>query len=252
VLTTSQFNTLGPRSFLNNEVYGAYRMGIEIWNPDVSGGMTIDRPVVWHSGHAGVFAFYSSQPLRIIEPQIYFQSGTAQRGDFTVGIRAGGTGDVADFDVQGGAIHGATQGIRISPHGQSRIEGTEFANDTNILVFYGFGVDPTLEIVDPVFRAGDVNVDMFWAGKFNFTTTTILDRQTTLLELGGKKYQLYYYSQAADFVVPETAPGLVGSPEAGLTNRQTWAKYGIAIAGSIAPDSSVEFEGINGLVSLVQ
>jgi hypothetical protein len=37
--------------------------------------------------------------------------------------------------------------------------------------------------------------------------------------------------------VPETGSieGLVGAPAAGLTNQQTWARFGIAISGRIAP-----------------
>jgi hypothetical protein len=68
--------------------------------------------------------------------------------------------------------------------------------------------------------------------------------------VAGDNFRVYYYEQAADFVIPQTIPGrLVGSPEAGLTNRQNMDKYGIAISGSIAPASAVQRAGIHGLVS---
>jgi hypothetical protein len=41
---------------------------------------------------------------------------------------------------------------------------------------------------------------------------------------------------------------LIGSPEAGLTNAQNWTKYGIAIAGAVAPGSATTVDGIDGLV----
>ena len=52
-------------------------------------------------------------------------------------------------------------------------------------------------------------------------------------------------TQAAGYVMQTTqvrTDGLVeieASPEAGLTNAQLWAKYGIAFAGSVAPPTAV-------------
>ncbi len=67
-------------------------------------------------------------------------------------------------------------------------------------------------------------------------------------------FRVYYPEQASDFVVPQTGShsdvgpdSPLGSPEAGLTNAQNWAKYGIAIAGAITP-CITEREGISGFV----
>jgi hypothetical protein len=42
----------------------------------------------------------------------------------------------------------------------------------------------------------------------------------------GNNFQIYYHEQAANFVPPASVNPFVGSPEAGLTNQQLWAKYG--------------------------
>ncbi|MFO0811524.1 MAG: hypothetical protein U0746_23080, partial [Gemmataceae bacterium] len=77
----------------------------------------------------------------------------------------------------------------------------------------------------------------------------------------GDNFQVYYREQGAGFIVPQTTyygsddngdgiPDRVdsqGSPEAGLTNAQNWAKYGIAIAGGVAPTTATR-AGIVGLV----
>src|SRR5262249_20582370 len=52
----------------------------------------------------------------------------------------------------------------------------------------------------------------------------------------GDNFQVFYYQQDPDFIVPRTTNEVhptIGSPEAGLTNRQNWARYHIAIAGAI-------------------
>lgn len=69
--------------------------------------------------------------------------------------------------------------------------------------------------------------------------------------------ELFFNEQRADYVVPKSAtvaetdhvPGIVGAPVAGLTNAQTWLRYGIAIAGQIAPTSAYALPEIYGLVA---
>jgi hypothetical protein len=57
----------------------------------------------------------------------------------------------------------------------------------------------------------------------------------------GTDFLVYYTQQAPSFVVPLTTyntdgtPKILGAPVAGLTNTQTWATYGIAIGGAVAP-----------------
>jgi hypothetical protein len=72
--------------------------------------------------------------------------------------------------------------------------------------------------------------------------------------VAGDNFRVYYYQQAADFIVPQTGTNphperpLIGSPEAGLTNQENWDRYGIAIAGSIAPADVTVRDGISGFV----
>src|SRR5262249_26876206 len=54
--------------------------------------------------------------------------------------------------------------------------------------------------------------------------------------------------QVASFIVPQTTNGLIGSPQAGLTNQQNWNRVGIAIAGAMAPSNATTRTGIHGLV----
>jgi chitodextrinase len=72
-------------------------------------------------------------------------------------------------------------------------------------------------------------------------------------QVKGDNFQVYYREQHADFVVPQTSSGpggtIIGAPEAGLTNRQVWQKYGVAIAGAVAPTTANERVRIKGLVN---
>jgi hypothetical protein len=68
--------------------------------------------------------------------------------------------------------------------------------------------------------------------------------------VAGDDFQVYYWQQAPEYVVPQTDDGarFAGAPEAGLTNAQAWAEYGIAIAGAVAPATAQPRDGIDGLV----
>ncbi len=71
--------------------------------------------------------------------------------------------------------------------------------------------------------------------------------------VAGDDFQIYYPEQSPDFIVPQSsAPGvfptIIGSPEAGLTNAQNWAKYGLAIAGAVLPSGTTTRDGIVGQV----
>ncbi|MFQ5963713.1 MAG: LamG-like jellyroll fold domain-containing protein [Candidatus Scalinduaceae bacterium] len=64
-------------------------------------------------------------------------------------------------------------------------------------------------------------------------------------------FQVFYKQQHPSFIVPLSGGNLVGSPEGGLTNQENWEKYGIAIAGAVAPctDDTAHPE-INGFTCL--
>jgi hypothetical protein len=72
--------------------------------------------------------------------------------------------------------------------------------------------------------------------------------------VAGNNFRVYYTSQAPDAIVPQTAIGewdnevITGAPIAGLTNSQSWAQYGIAVAGEVAPADATTMNRVNGLV----
>jgi hypothetical protein len=75
---------------------------------------------------------------------------------------------------------------------------------------------------------------------------------TNYNDVSGDNFQVYYNQQAASYVIPQTSSdgvSLIGAPVAGLTNQQAWAKYGIAIAGAVAPATAKAMANIYGLVN---
>lgn len=72
-------------------------------------------------------------------------------------------------------------------------------------------------------------------------------RVTAYNGLAGDDFKVYYLEQAGSFVVPQTAGQLNGSPDAGLTNDQNWLKNHLAIAGAVAPCSTIR-TAIKGFV----
>jgi hypothetical protein len=62
--------------------------------------------------------------------------------------------------------------------------------------------------------------------------------------------RVYYREQHADAICPASNPATktIGCPEAGLTNRQAFEKYGVCVAGEIAPPEAHEEPGIEGLI----
>lgn len=105
------------------------------------------------------------------------------------------------------------------------------------------------------------NIGMWFSPDYELAWETANVIQTDQLlvfnynQVSGDNFEVFYNEQASDFIVPQTdfspydstAPRLLGSPEANLTNGQNWAKYGIAIAGAVAPCATTR-DGIYGLV----
>ncbi len=76
-------------------------------------------------------------------------------------------------------------------------------------------------------------------GVLSLQLTAMGNENYTLLDrvwVDGER--VYRREQAADAIVPQSAGAIIGCPEAGLTNAQAWATYGVAMAGEIAPDGA--------------
>jgi hypothetical protein len=62
-------------------------------------------------------------------------------------------------------------------------------------------------------------------------------------------FQVFAPEQSAGTVMPQSHYVVIGSPEAGLTNQQNWAKYGVATGGEVTPASATARPGILGSVA---
>jgi hypothetical protein len=103
-------------------------------------------------------------------------------------------------------------------------------------------------------RSGDpqLAIDMLYTGNSQSNPNLIQLDQVFVYNyngVSGDNFQVYYTQQAPGFVVPQSGGGLVGSPEAGLTNQQNWTKYRIALAGAVLPSTATTRNGINGYVN---
>jgi hypothetical protein len=70
--------------------------------------------------------------------------------------------------------------------------------------------------------------------------------------VAGDDFQVFFPEQAPGFVMPQSAANLIGSPAAGLTNRENWDRYGIAVGGQVAPDDAATRPGVRGLVAPIR
>jgi hypothetical protein len=97
-------------------------------------------------------------------------------------------------------------------------------------------------------------IDMIYLSYANYPVVKDELVVTGFNGVAGDNFQVYYNEQSPDFIVPQgtypggVAPNVIGSPEAGLTNAQNWAKYGIAIAGAVLPSGTITRNGIIGQV----
>jgi hypothetical protein len=94
----------------------------------------------------------------------------------------------------------------------------------------------------------------------DFTQTSVV-QVYDYNQVAGDNFQVFYPQQATSYVMPQTSPalltigqdGTIGSPQAGLTNLVNWVKYGIAVAGGLAPSGAkASHPEINGLVAPLQ
>lgn len=78
-----------------------------------------------------------------------------------------------------------------------------------------------------------------------------VQRDELIVRSATESYQVFYSEQRPDFVVPQSSSDgrVVGSPEPELTNRESWERHGVAIAGAIAPENATDRAGIIGLVA---
>jgi hypothetical protein len=70
-------------------------------------------------------------------------------------------------------------------------------------------------------------------------------------QVAGDDFQLWLPQQSANYVMAVEEKSRL-SPEAGLTNRQSWEKYRLTFAGKLLPSTATQRDGITGLVTPIQ
>ncbi len=256
--------------FARNEAYGAMATGLTIWHLGTDGyaltniGQSTIRDLrIWHAWEEGVFAYpiqnvvFDGLVIRGHSDALSPQEGGA---GWTSGDYWAGNVTLRRADIQG--MYTGFAGSSNTP-GVIRIEDSYFRNySSNISIQMlstpGSGADKLArqtQIINtrfdawpgaPGFTAIEMNYD---ASVWN--TDVVQTDQVFVYDYNGiasDDFQVFYNEQRANFIVPQTAPGLIGSPAAGLTNQQNWAQFGIAIAGAVAPANATTRAGIDGLV----
>jgi hypothetical protein len=171
-------------------------------------------------------------------------------------------------------LRGLADGVVVSiAGGDTTIRGGHFRNGEDIVIrslgtvgYRADGIPPrAVTIAGTVHdRAGVPAVEgmtpaaigMHYTTGDGYSRNLVQSDTVTVTDFGGvagDSFRLYYAQQSPDFVMPQTkanadgSPSLLACPEAGLTNAQAFAKYGIAVGGSVAPAEAVARPGVVGL-----
>lgn len=270
-----QFKVIDTRTapiaeIAGNECYGAMATALTIWHVGTDGyGFSTPQPSTilgnraWNVHEEGFFGY----PTQDVTFEGFKVLGSRPSDPINGGI--GWThGDYwgANVTIRGADIQGMCRGIAGSTNtpGTLTIEGCYLRNgyaniqiDTLQTPGSGAKKPPRKTVIRDCRFAS-------WPGcdAANIVMRCQLDGQyLDLMQLDevyvynyngakGDDFRVYYEEQAPDFIVPKSKPdhGMVGAPEDGLTNRQCWEKYGLAIAGAVAPAGAIRRPGIHGLV----
>ena len=267
--TMVDMNTVPILEFDNNEVYGATESGMTYWwigNKGASemegiGQSTISDFRIWHTFNAGLYHYPSTN---LVVDGLVIRGNPS--GNSSVGI------DFVDYKatnikIVNADIQGIKQGIILPQfaNGNTLIEDSYLRNyQHNIRNKPHFSVNgsaghppksTTLRNVrfDTWPGSDTINIDM---GFSLSTNHNYIQKDELFVEdyngVQGDDFQVYYVQQAPDYIVPQTGSlsGLIGSPDAGLTNQQNWNTHGIAIAGAVSPTTATR-AGINGFVRAI-
>jgi hypothetical protein len=265
-------NAMPVKEFSDNEVYGATESGLTYWwigaygaccpraNVPVS---TFRDLVIWHVYNKGIFHYPSSNITfdgLTIRGQNPGQSaccsvgwaGSDYMGQQIVIRRA----DISGVRI---GVHFSTANLGPAPH--QLVEDSQIAASVAGVSMPGLwhnssqsdGIKPRrVELRNVRFSGPGTQIRMdFSPAEHKVQLDELVVTQHN--GVAGDNFQVFYPEQAPTFVVPQTkyntngTSSIVGAPVAGLTNAQTWAQYGIAIAGGVAPCSTTR-PGIVGFV----
>ncbi len=264
-----EMSALPLREFARNEAYGALGIGFRASSLGSSRGVpkceagAISDCRVWHQF---TWALLGTGANRLTIERFSVRGDPANHEGATLGMFFSDANQ-RDLAIKDADIQGEAAGIRIPNRLDSPmlIEGGRLANATDILVMTpsaysgGGSLGPRRTIIRNVsFKAqGDAGrpcigmsyVDRDDKGECNYAVGD------EVLVYGfnrvpGDDFRVYYREQRPEFTVPMSTGGgrlTVGCPEAGLTKADCLRKYGIAIAGCVAPTAATR-PGIAGLV----
>jgi hypothetical protein len=127
-------------------------------------------------------------------------------------------------------------GMRLIPKESAQVSECTLNNLTNIVILH--------DAADKFERMSRIDQCMFSGGAENIVLKgegVVKDEILVTSYNGqpGQDFQLFYLAQAPTAIVPQDIPGKrFGAPVAGLTNRQAWDQYGVAVAGAVSPTSA--------------
>jgi hypothetical protein len=250
------------REFARNEAYGATAVGVVIWRLGSDGGSKPEATQVtvlrdfsaWHVHDQGFFAY----PIKNVTFDGFVVRGHPRA------LGAGSGWASGDYYAENVTIRRANvQGMGTGVGGATHTPGTFTIEDSYFRVF-GAGVYVEIQKVPGGGGADEVlprrwvirNVRFdawpgsplasIWMSYFigNGKVNLIQTDQVFVYDyqgVAGRNFQVFYKEQRPAFIVPQTSYNsfgqldILGSPEAGLTNQENWARYGIAIAGAVSP-----------------
>lgn len=222
--------TLPFREFVDNEVYGATESGLTYWwigtfsNTVVTNTRTtLLGTRIWNVYNKGIFHYPSA---RITVDRL------VTRNVGGIGFE-GGDYLAAHVEITNADLQGTGATLRPSTITNGPFVIRDSRANVNLLTLFTSAyradqIPPRTTMITNLI--GSVTLTYSAAPVRNLIQSDVITRD-------GQR--LYYPQQDATFVVPQTilntdgTPRLLGAPVAGLTNAQTWAQYGIAIAGGI-------------------
>jgi hypothetical protein len=267
---TVDMNTMPIREFTGNEAYGAMPGGLTFWHigtfgdwptGNITGDSVFQNFRLWHHFDMGVFGYPSD---RVIFDGLTVLGNASIVSNPYEGVTGMTFSDypTQNLIVRNANIQNMQVGIEmpyVAP-GVTNVRDSFFRNVTDLVFRTMYSVNGSANL--PA-RKSVITNDRFAAlpGLSHLSINMVydVDHGNNLIKkdevfvydyngVAGDNYQVYYQEQAANFIVPQSSGNLIGSPDAGLTNQQNWTKYGIAIAGAIAPSSATTRSDMHGLV----
>lgn len=257
------------RRFADNTAFGGWMTnGIEIWWVGVDGATpypdmaesVVEGLTVCHSFDK---AYYNYTTNHVTFRNCRFVNDPAQNkgiGFFSSDYWA------FNFKMVDCLVHGYDVGYLAAPIGNQRVEGGDFYNATNFSagVLWVAGSPPefipprtvTLSGVTQAWSREAVALDGTPHQPQDSTNLRAANVFNVVAHQGDldDSFRLYWREQAAGAIMPQsvTRPtgewvSILACPEAGLTNAQAQAKYGIAWGGAIAPPGAAVRDGFVGL-----